>query len=191
MPIPLGVLAVAGAGGAAGGGAAYEWLETVSVGTAVASVSFSNLNSSYGSTYQHLQVRMVVNGSRAAAEDTMYLTLNNTNSGNLYANHRLKGTGSSVVSNASTSQNFGIFEEVLANDYWPIPSFMVMDILDPFETTKNKTIRTMQGAGADYGITLHSMLFNSTAALTTLKFEFANGNVRAGSRFSLYGMRSS
>jgi len=86
MPIPLGVLAVAGAGGGGGAAGAYEWIETVSVGTAVSSVSFSNLNSTYGTTYQHLQLRAAYRTSSVVGFTDMRLRFN-SDTGSNYSFH--------------------------------------------------------------------------------------------------------
>jgi hypothetical protein len=196
MPIPLGVLAVAGAGaGPVVAGNAYEHLETQILTGTQATVSFSNLNSTYGSTYQHLQIRMLLRTNRASQpQDTGIFTFNSNTSG--YANHFLYGYNGSVTSAASVSQARIEFAISIAGSTNTANLFSghIMDILDPFETTKNTTVRTLggaAGAGATLAITeLQSGFWNNTAAITSITFD-AIGDFIAGSRFSLYGMRSS
>ena len=189
MPIPLGVLAVAGAGGAVAGNA-YEWLETVSVGTAVASISFSSLNATYGGTYQHLQIRAVMSHTEAGG-NALRMQMNG-DTGSNYANHELGGNGSSVFSNGNASQasilNVGALRQNISNNSF---GATIIDILDPFEATKNPTVRSLNGhASTESIVTLSSGFRNNTAAITSITLFMASGNINAKSRFSLYGLRS-
>jgi hypothetical protein len=198
MPIPIGVLAVAGAGGGGGAGAAYEWLETISVGTAVASVSFSNLNSTYGSTYQHLQLRFTGRATEADTSSAFGIELN-SDTGSNYARHRLLasvvGGTLGVRSDASTSQASMVQVAHISGDSATANIFGAgfIDILDPFETSKNTTVRLLSGfvVSGDPRVGLSSGFWNNTAAVTTIKLTPRSGNFAIGSRFSLYGMRSS
>jgi hypothetical protein len=196
MPIPLGVLAVAGAGaGPVAAGNAYEHLETVLLTGNQATIEFSNLNSTYGSTYQHLQIRWVGRTDRAATNDPLRYTFNG-NSTNIYSDHTLFGNGTSVLANETNSSSpYTTMHQGLAGNTADANVFGagILDILDPFETTKNKTARGlyagMQSASA-YQIRLHSAGFFSTSAITSITFD-PIGNFVSGTRFSLYGMRSS
>jgi len=199
MPIPLGVLAVAGAGAAPSGPGVYELLETVIVPSGgQASVTFSNLNSTYGSTYQHLQIRMTGATNRADWLDWLYLQFN-SDTGSNYATHRLFAEGSTLSSSAFTSQTSIVRAFYVKGANGPASSFGagIMDILDPFETTKNTTTRVLTGyldgsPSSETIVALMSGLWNNTAAVTTIKLESLNSaTLLEGSRFSLYGMRSS
>jgi hypothetical protein len=69
----------------------------------------------------------------------------------------------------------------------------VTDILDPFETTKNKTVRTIAGAVTpDYArdITLSSGIFLSTSAMSSFTLLTRLGSLAQYSRFSLYGIKA-
>lgn len=194
MPIPLGVLAVAGAGGAAGGGAAYELLETYTVGSGgQTSVTFSNLNSSYGSTYQHLQIRMVVRDGNANSSVRTELEFNGSATG--YASHELEGgSGATPTSSNFTSGTFARMGRIIGGSGTAnVFSALVVDILDPFETTKNTTIRSFGGSTSYNRVYLASGFWNNTAAITSMKLqpEDGVGTWAQYSRFSLYGMRSS
>jgi hypothetical protein len=195
MPIPLGVLAVAGAGaGPVAAGNAYEHLESQVLGTAVASVSFSNLNSTYGSTYQHLQIRYVVRGASVSSGSGDIRFRLNSDTGSNYAYHDLRASASSISSNAASSTSFirlGFFpfDGLTANSF----AVGVADALDPFETTKNTTLRASSGqhTSAEPFVFTNSGFWNNTAAVTTIEIYPESGNWKIGSRFSLYGLRSS
>ena len=187
MPIPLGILAVAGAGGAAAG--AFDLLETTLVSTNTASVTFSNLNTY--SDYKHLQIRTALktNAGTTGIED-LRLTFN-SDSGSNYAWHRIRGDGSTVASTAGTSTAFiNIENSATRNNETNIYAGTVLDILDFSNSSNNTTTRSLQGVSASVGrILLASGLWNNTAAVTSITFTPAAGSLVAGSRFSLYGVK--
>ena len=189
MPIPLGVLAVAGAGGAAGGGAAYELLETAYPSTGDSTVTFANL-SNYN-MYQHLQLRIV-----SKRGSNRFGVQFNNDTGSNYAMHFLYGTGSSVASGSLTSQTAittNVGRTAGGNDS---VGASIVDILDPFETTKNTTVRSLTGNQINGLIILYSGVWLNTNALTEIdvvQTEPSSGasTWETGTRISLYGMRSS
>jgi hypothetical protein len=184
--IPLGILAAAGAGAVAAVGS-YDLLATEILTTSQSSVTFSSLGD-YAADYQHLQVRMAIRGAGAYGSLRAQVTFNSNTTG--YSSHGLIGTGSSVVSEAYTSEAFGRLGRVIGNS-GTSNSFagLVTDVLDPFESTKNTTIRTLNGNTGYNQIQLYSTLWNNTAAVTSMAITPEAGNWIAGSRFSLYGIR--
>jgi len=162
---------------------AYDSLATVTVGTAVSTVTFSGIPN----TYKHLQLRYITRNDAAA----YYVILRfNGDTGNNYAGHRLSGDGSTIVSNAdvsapqiylprsaTTSQIFGAG---------------VVDILDYANTSKNKTIRGLGGYDANTvaaAVDFHSGVWMNTSAVNTITFSSFAGNYAQYSQFSLYGVR--
>jgi hypothetical protein len=190
MPIPLGVLAVAGAG-AAGGANSFDLLETTLLSSAAASVTFSNLNNY--SDYKHLQVRWTGQTASTfdALTDNLRMRFNGITSG-VYARHRLRGQGTNVLSNADSSQT----EILLESGINRVPNGNafaagVIDILDFSSADKNTTIRAFTNAPATNGdsfVSLHSGLYGQTTAVTSFQL-YASTNLVAGSRFSLYGIK--
>jgi hypothetical protein len=189
--IPLGVLASSGAVPA---GNAYEWLETQILSSNTTSISFSNLNSTYGSTYQHLQLRIVARTDRGDTDDFIMMRFNG-DSGNRYTSHNLRGNGNDVQSSNPRKNYQNIEINAITASTQTANSFGagIIDILDPFETTKNTTIRATMGLTGTYNfVGLVSGVWNSTAAVNTIFLDQVFGSVFVtGSRFSLYGLRSS
>ena len=182
MPIPLGVLAVAGAG-AAGGGAAFELIESVILGTD-ATVTFSNIPQDY----KHLQIRMAARGSYGVEDDYARMTFN---TGGSYAGHELIGNGSTVT---SVERVGGDYIAWIGGNTMPANVFgaAIVDILDYSNTNKNTTARSLGGVFGNTfkTIRLISFAWFSTAAVTQIQLKnAANGNFKAGSRFSLYGIK--
>lgn len=182
MPIPLGILAVAGAGGGAGV-PAYELIETVVMPSNASSVTISSIPS----TYKHLQVRTVA-WNAATSSGLMRMWMNG-DTGTNYSAHRLQGNSSTVNSNEYLNNPFtyvGYYGG--SNQAGAAPS--IIDILDYTNTSKNKTIKAFTGIGNQNEVALFSGLWMNTSAITSLTFKDNNNyQFNAGSRFSLYGIK--
>jgi hypothetical protein len=194
MPIPLGVLAVAGAGGGAAG--AYDLLETTILTTNTASVTFSSLGSY--SAYKHLQLRYTarVDVSSTSFEVDLFARINGVTTAGSYRKHQLRGNGSSV-SSESASEDLLRFGGVPADGQTSTNQFGpgIIDILDFNSTNKLKTIRWFGGQVIFYAsstldgyVQLVSGALQSTNAITSIQL-FVNDNFVPGSRFSLYGIK--
>jgi hypothetical protein len=184
MLIPFGILSAAGAGGAVTG--TYELISTTILGTATASVTFSNLGD-YSTTYKHLQVRTLARTSHTST-DYLDMRLNGATS---FWEHGLEANGSSVSSYNSAGLATSMAVALVANSTSTTNSFggAVIDLLDPYSTTKNKTIRGLGGFGG-VNIALRSGSWASTSSVTSITLLPSSGaNLVSGSRFSLYGIR--
>jgi hypothetical protein len=186
--IPLGILSSAGSQLSG----TYELIESQILGTAATSVTFSGL-ATYANTYEHLQIRMSVRSNRSGfTSDTVYLRFNADTASN-YSLHLLDANGSSVRSAAAANQTGAYIQESMpaalatANVFYPA----ITDILDPFSTSKYKTIRTLSGGqGGASVISLSSGNWRSTSAVTSVTlYSTTSSNLSVGSRFSLYGIR--
>jgi hypothetical protein len=186
MPIPLGILAVAGAGGGAAG--AYEQITTQVLSSTTSTITFSSI----ASTYKHLELRIVARTNGAGTEDGIRITFNGSTTG--YSRHSLYGDGSSVYSGANTSQSYAdtypaaIASANTTNEF----GSLLVSVLDYASTSKNKTIRTLGGHTnpSAKAISLVSNLWASTSAVSSISLVSSFGNsFVSGSRFSLYGIR--
>lgn len=173
---------------------AYDLLQTEILTSAQASVTFSSLNSTYGTDYQHLQLRITSKTSTGTGSSgNNFMTLN-SDSGSNYAYHRLRFAGDeSVPSSQGVASASAIDWGYIPRDNSGNGSYAgyVLDILDPFETTKNTTIKCLWGfwqASVEY-IGLNSGLWMSTDALTSISFAVTSYSYAVGSRFSLYGLK--
>lgn len=184
MLIPLGFLAASGVSAGS-----FDLLETQVLGSSQASVTFSSL-SAYSSTYQHLQIRMVARTTRAVSEDGSPIIYLNGDTTSNYRSHYLVGNGSNVVSyDNGTNMGLGSYPGSSAGANQFLAS--VVDLLDPFETTKNKTIRVLAGMpGSFNSVRLNSGLWLSTNALTSIQVSANVASWAIGSRFSLYGWKA-
>lgn len=188
MPIPLGILATAGAAG--GGGASYELIATTILNGNATDVTFSSIPSDYA----HLQLRIVAKNAISYSNSIRsgYLTFNGDTATN-YNWHHLYGQGSSMSSIAYTNQNYVAIQDFIPDTLSLSNIFggAIIDILDYKNTNKFKTVRYIAGAR----LTTSSNVigqgtgnWRSTNAITSLNMNFSN-NFVAGSRFSLYGIK--
>ena len=172
---------------AAGGGAAYDLLETQVLTSSASSVTFTGLGSY--SDYKHLQIRAVARDTRATTQSSGRITINSDTGAN-YAFHNLKGDGSSVTSSGLGSFNYLPTVTIPAANFTANAfGAFVLDLLDFSSTSKNKTLRALGGrAGSSNQIQLDSGLWVSTSAVTALTIAAFTGYA-IGSRFSLYGVK--
>jgi len=180
----LGIFSAAGAGV----GGTYELISSTILGSSQPSVTFSNL-ADFSSTYKHLQIRAVTRSNTSGGAGPMEVRLNGDTGAN-YAWHRLGGYGSNPVqSGASTSATFmGVglvpYSDAPANAF----AGSIIDILDAYSTTKNKTARSL--AGLPNVIELRSGAWFNTASITSIQLKPDGSETFAiGCRFSLYGIR--
>ncbi len=186
MPFGLGFFATAGVSAAG----SFDLLETQTLTGSQASVTFSNLNTSYGSTYQHLQLRIVTSHTGAGGNNLRLRF--NADTGNNYSYHELIGNGSNVTSGNAPSQSSVLMvvalRQNLSNNSFGAG---VVDILDPFETTKNKTVRALSGhASTESIVSLTSGARLNTEAITSITLLMGSGDIGAKSRYSLYGIKA-
>jgi hypothetical protein len=187
----LGLLGAAGATVASG---AFDLLETEILTGSQGSVVFNDLNSTYGADYQHLQVRITARSTRNDTDSLFYMQFNGDTNSN-YSMHNLRGTGSNVDSSwVSQYYPYGIIVYTgLSGATQPAGSFAanVIDILDPFNSSKNTTTRILNGqAGSFNRIALESGAWLNTNSLTSITFDDVFGSFVAGCRFSLYGLKA-
>jgi hypothetical protein len=189
LGFPLGILSAAGAGGAAFS-SDYELIETQILGSNQASVIFSSLGT-YSSTYKHLQIRLLGRQTLAAGgQGDIYVRFNADSSSN-YARHFLQGNGSTVTSGATANNSFALGGQApYNNETTGAFGGSVIDILDAYSTTKNKTIRALSGSHSSNApvIQIASGHWRNTASITSITLSLFDIWL-TGSRFSLYGIK--
>jgi len=182
----LGIFSAAGAGG--GFSSDYELIQTQILSSSQASVVFNSLDT-YSSTYKHLQIRAVV--IKSAADFEVVQFNGDTNNSN-YTSHHLEATGTSVNAANSVTSGWSLNGGSIGYYGSSQPSSKVIDILDAFSSTKNKTTRTFGGLAASGSnmVVLASSHWRSTVSTTSLTVRTVGaGTFSSGSRFSIYGIK--
>lgn len=160
---------------------AYDALATVTVGTAVSSITFAGIPN----TYKHLQIRAFCLNS---GQDTLYMSYNGDTTGANYRDHQVGGNGSGsgfAFSNAGTSSGAGI-----GLTSQTAGAGNIIDILD-YTASKNKTARSLwgvdrNGAGS---VGLFSSLWMNTSAVNSITFSVGTYPFQQYSQFTLYGVK--
>lgn len=175
----------------AGGGAAYDLLETQVLTSSASSVTFTGLGSY--TDYKHLQIRLASRNARTVGGSERLGLRMNGDTGTNYSMHRLEGTGSTLSSfNSSPSTRIYIGCNPRGSGTDNEYGAAIVDILDFSSTNKYTTIRALGGAHSTYDnrIVVNSGAWMNTNAVTSLTFTDDGGdNFTAGSRFSIYGVK--
>ena len=169
----------------------YQSIVTTTVGAGGASsISFTSIPS----TFQHLQIRFLARTARANQEDNVQLTFN-SDSGNNYAAHVLYGDGATAGSfSDGSSITFNTRSVVAAASATSgVFGVGVVDILDYASTSKNKTVRSLNGYdnnGAGQVRLSSGLWMNNTTAINSITIVSANAaNLSQYSQFALYGIK--
>lgn len=171
----------------------FELIESVFLSGSASSVTFNNLNQ-YATEYKHLQIRMVGRSNRGTVE---YVRLRfNGDSGSNYSMHQLYGGLSAVYTYGAGSQDrINILRFAGDTNNPLVHGAIVADLLDVFNTSKNKTVRAFGGVSLDspsnwQEVALNSGAWYSTSQVSTIDLIVGGGTLfLSGSRFSLYGIR--
>lgn len=174
MPFGFGFFA-AGAGGAA---PSFEHIETITPPGNTFEVTVSGL-SSYAGTYKHLQVRIQMDlGISFPWLEIMRMRVNGDTSAS-YANNLMTQASSRTINNT-------------LNEIGALGMPGVIDIIDPFSTSKHRTFRTIFGAMTNNRMA--SARFYKTDVLNSLTFfsEYTSVDgkpILSSSRISIYGVK--
>jgi hypothetical protein len=157
----------------------FHHLETVRLSAATNGVSFTNL--SRYADYRHFQIRFV---SVLDGGGEIGMTFNgDTTSGNYY-HHQMYSTGGGIGAGATNTYQ-------LSYQWVAGINGTIVDLLEPFNTSKFKVSRahsgnSVVGAGTNF---LSSHLWKNTAAINSINIFKFSGNFSSGGRFSLYGVK--
>jgi hypothetical protein len=173
--------------GAAGAATSYD-----SIATVVTPNSNTVTFSSIPSTYTHLQIRIMGRTTNSGAGGEYCRLRYNGDTGSNYADHYLKGDGSTASAGADTTQTANYIERFAnATNSSSIFGVAVIDILDYANTNKYKTLRSLGAydANGSGNIFLYSGLWMSTSAITSISLISNSGNWADYTSIALYGIK--
>lgn len=166
---------------------AYESISTVTVGSAVSSISFTSIPS----TYKHLQIRLMARDSRSIVAEGYVLQFNGDTAGN-YSDHLLYGDGSSAASVSNVNSTYiSPYAIASANAGTNTFGVSIVDVLDYQNTNKYKTIRALTGTdnNGNGSIGFSSGNWRNTSAISSILIGAQVGNWQPNSKFALYGIK--
>lgn len=178
----LGIMASAISGNLWAPGKDFDSIATVTVSTAVSSISFTSIPS----TYRHLQLRANAAASAAANISIQF----NGDTGTNYSYHFLEGNGATVSAGGSGGSTY-IVGPVVTNTASSFTG-MVIDVLDYKDTNKNTTLRSLSGAdlnGSSNWLTFNSGAWFNTAAINSISITVSGATFAANSHWALYGIK--
>jgi hypothetical protein len=176
-------------------GGSFESIATVTVGSGGASsIEFTSIPGGF----QHVQIRWIARGTNASGgyPGTSKIEVNGDTTAANYANHALIGNGSSASATGNASSNSGRVVQ-LGGGQTNSSTFAAgfIDVLDYASTSKNKTMRLLDGLdlNGSGAINVTSFLWMSTSAITSIKIipdaTFV-APLAQHSTFALYGVRA-
>jgi hypothetical protein len=139
-------------------------------------------------TYSHLQIRMTTVTSAGGGGGTAtYMELNGDTTVTNYKSHAVEGYGTAVAAYAYSLPLMPWGVGVAATTG---PGASVIDVLDYKDTNKYKTVRALGGYdanGTGY-VSLSSMLWMNTSAITSINFNRAGTTWAANMNVSIFGV---
>jgi hypothetical protein len=158
----------------------YTPIATQTLGSAAASVTFSSISGTY------TDLVLIVNGSNTASAS--YYMQFNGDTGSNYSYTTVSGNGSSAVS-ARSSNNTKIYLHY-AGPFAANTLFMnTVSIQNYSNATTNKSTLIRASIASDES-TARVGLWRSTAAITSILVSTDASTFKAGSTFTLYGIKA-
>ena len=163
--------------------ATYKPISTQTLGTAVASVTFSSIPQ----TYTDLVVIANSSTTTVGSSEINKMTFNSDSATN-YSTTTLAGNGSSASSFRAGSQTYIRAGRNTANgDSYFVPN--KIQIMNYANTTTFKTV-IAQGPEANAYLENDVGLWRSTSAITSVTLTAGLNNYKVGSTFTLYGIKA-
>jgi hypothetical protein len=159
----------------------YTPLATVTLGASASSVTFSSIPA----TYRDL---IIVDSSRSARVSTVDFLLFRVNgdTGSNYSRVAMYNVSNTPTSVAQTLTVFTADTRTAANSTANTFGIGVSQIMDYSATDKHKTV-LIRTSAPNFTYASANRWAN-TAAITSINLFMENGNIAAGSTFSLYGV---
>ena len=167
-------------------GNTYEAIATNTLSSAVSSVTFSSIPSTY------TDLVLVLGDLKAGTGSNTICVRYNSDSGTNYSYTILTGTGSAAQAARASNQTYSFFGGYNVGVDTTYPSTVVGHIMNYANTTTFKTGISRYGVNtASVGETQEIVnLWRSTAAITSVTVATFTGNWSIGSVFSLYGIKA-
>ena len=162
-------------------GNTYEAIATQTLGSSVATVTFSSIPSTY------TDLVLVFAGTQTGAGVTYIAIQYNGDTGANYSYTALAGNGSAASSGRSSNNNE--FYVTLGNPVTTTQNNMIMQVMNYSNTTTNKTT-LVRSNNASERTEATVGLYRSTSAINSILVKIGANNFATGSVFSLYGIKA-
>ena len=160
--------------------ATYEKIQTQTLGSSAASVTFSSISGSY------TDLILVASSKIVTGSATGFLIQFNGDTASNYSDTYLYGNGTSALSGRVSGQAKMVIGNVNSTDFSP----QIINVMNYSNATTYKTAIGRSSLAADYVIS-YVGLWRSTAAITSiLAYPDASASFATGSTFTLYGIKA-
>jgi hypothetical protein len=166
----------------------YESIATFALSSNTATVTFSSIPA----TYKHLQIRIFgkSNAGSGGPTEALVVSFNGTqvNNSNGYSHH-LQGNGAAASAAADADATAAYFYNAIGRNGQFGAS--IIDVLDYADTNKYKTLRMLAGCDQNGSgiVGLSSLVWSSTSAINSIKFDPNGNSFVANSHLALYGIK--
>ena len=157
----------------------YEKIATTTLGSAQATVTFSSISGSY------TDLVLISNFGLTTAGQSCFFTVNGSTTG--YSDTSLYGTGSTAGSVRLTSQTRGLLFDTVVGASTSLQNVVISNFMNYSNTTTYKTILS-RGNNPSGSTEATVVLWQNTAAISSISIFTGSGNVASGSTFTLYGI---
>ena len=160
----------------------YEPIQTYTLGSAAATITFSSIAASW------TDLRIVLTGTTTASIIPALRLNGNTTS--VYSNTNLGGDGASAFSGRNTNTTELFFADATATST-TIPVMFTIDLLSYTGSTNKTTLSTasgdLNGSGA---VETNAGLIRITAAITSIELRARSSTWAIGTTATLYGIKN-
>lgn len=165
--------------------ATYEPIASTTLGSDTASVTFSGI----AADWTDLVLVTSCRSSRAAASDDIYVQFNG-DTGSNYSRTYVYGNGSSALSGRGSNVTKFYWAYVPANS--ATAGVYSADVLHIMSYANTNVYKTGLSLTSDAGVLVQRQvgLWRSTSAITSIFIDADAGDLKAGSTFSLFGIKA-
>ena len=171
----------------------YESIATTTLSSSQSTITFSSIPS----TFKHLQLRYIARSAQVGNASSLILRFNSDSGSNYYAYHEIYADGSTAAAYADSTATLSQVDQIpAATKTASVFGVGVIDLLDYTSTSKNKTIRFLNGwdSNGTGAVVFGSSLYkpSTIAAISTITITDAYAqNFVQYSQFALYGIKGS
>jgi hypothetical protein len=166
--------------------ATYKPIQSVVLTSNTASVTFSGIDQGY------TDLVIVCNWTITDSSSNFLLTFNGDSTSGLYSKTQIEGTGSSsaISGRSSGVNNLGLESNIATST--TEPSVQIINVMNYSNSTTFKTVLARQTAWRSdaRGTSARVGLWRNANAITSITLDGNSTNLRGGSTFSLYGIKS-
>lgn len=163
----------------------YEPIQTQTLGSDTATVTFSSIPQTYTDLILVSQTRSTRAGNAGDGGRIRF----NSDTGTNYSTTTLEGNGSVAESTRFSTQSFILVRIPAATATASVLSPSIAQIMNYSNATTYKTA-LIRLTSVSESVGLNAGLWRNTAAITSIDFSANTGNLVSGSTFTLYGIKA-